>query len=299
MNGPEDIERAIAASHLAYRPYERKKLRFILSAISEYARSRGIGIKDVTALEIGCGSGGVALPAARLGCKVRAFDVDSGEVEVLIARAKELGVEVDARTADGLDYSDGRVYDIVIASEVFEHVADPPALVRNILLHMRPGSRLIVTVPNGYGPWQTLDRLSIRTRLRKSNLLRRLLGRPLYVKQPGRDHCQFYTKSRIVRLFERHGFRLLRFGRSNSVFSISPRLSANQFLGELDARLTDRLPYWMASGWYFVFELGGWKAGIIGEPCSPPALRPPSRRPVLAGPRFPETFPPETECRCA
>lgn len=254
MNCSEQIEWASSVSHLACRPYERKKLRFILSAAAEYARSREMELGDVTVLEIGCGRGGVALPVARLGCCVTAFDVDAEEVAALKARAAELGVKVDARTADGLDYSDGRTYDLIIASEVFEHVADPPRLVENIARHMRPGSRLVVTVPNGYGPWQTLDRLSIRTRVRKSNLLRRLLGKPLYVKQPGRDHCQFYTKGRLMRLFEQRGFRLLDFGTSNSIFSISPRLSANQFLGELDVRITDHLPYWMASGWYFLFE---------------------------------------------
>ena len=74
--------------------------------------------------------------------------------------------------------------------------------------------------------------------------------------QEGRDHCQFYTKSRLTRIFADQSLRLIAFGKSNSIFSISPRLSANQRLGEFDTRVTDRLPYWMASGWYFVFELG-------------------------------------------
>jgi hypothetical protein len=82
-----------------------------------------------------------------------------------------------------------------------------------------------------------------------------LLHKPLYVKQEGRDHCQFYTKSHLTRIFADRSFHLIAFGKSNSIFSISPRLSAMQSFGELDARVTDHLPYWMASGWYFVFEL--------------------------------------------
>ncbi len=254
MTEPQALEQAIAASHLAHRPYERKKLRFILSAIVELAESRATEPSGLSVLEIGCGQGGVALPCAKLGCSVAAFDVDPAEVDVLKARAAELGLQVEAAAADGMTYADGRTYDVVIASEVLEHVGEPPKLVETITRHIRPGSRLIVTIPNGYGPWQTLDRLSIRTRLRKSNLLRRILRKPLYFTQPGRDHCQFFTRGRLLRLFEQRGFRLVGFGKSNSIFSISPRLSANRLLGELDVRVTDRLPYWLASGWYFVFE---------------------------------------------
>lgn len=256
MIDARQLEEAIATSHLAYRPYERKKLRFIIRAIEDYARHHGKQLAQVSVLEIGCGQGGVALPIASLGCPVTAFDVDPDEVAVLNSRAKELGLDLAATVDNGLDYSDGRTYDIVIASEVFEHITHPPSLVSNIARHMREGSRLIVTVPNGYGPWQTLDRLSIRTHIRKSNLLRRLLRKPLYVKQEGRDHCQFYTKSRLTRIFADQSFRLVAFGKSNSVLSISPRLSASQSLGEFDARITDHLPFWMASGWYFVFEVG-------------------------------------------
>lgn len=256
MIDARQLEEAIATSHLAYRPYERKKLRFILSAIEDYARQHGKPLAQVSVLEIGCGQGGVALPIASLGCPVTAFDVDADEVAVLNSRAGELGLDLTATVDNGLDYSDGRTYDIIIASEVFEHITHPPALVANIARHMREGSRLIVTVPNGYGPWQTLDRLSIRTRVRKSNLLRRLLHKPLYAKQVGRDHCQFYTRSRLIRIFADQSLRLIAFGKSNSIFSISPRLSAMQSFGEFDARVTDHLPYWIASGWYFVFELG-------------------------------------------
>ncbi len=256
MISSQQTEEAIATSHLAYRPYERKKLRFILSAIENYARQHAKQLAEVSVLEVGCGQGGVALPIASLGCPVTAFDVDPDEVAVLNSRAKELGLNLSATVDNGLDYSDGRTYDIVIASEVFEHITHPPALVTNIARHMHEASRLVVTVPNGYGPWQTLDRLNIRTRIRKSNLLRRLLRKPLYVRQEGRDHCQFYTKTRLTRIFVDQSLRLIAFGKSNSIFSISPRLSANQSLGEFDARVTDYLPYWMASGWYFVFEMG-------------------------------------------
>lgn len=87
MIEPRQLDEAIAASHLAYRPYERKKLRFILNAIDQFTRDRGRELAEVSILEIGCGQGGVALPIARLGCRITAFDVDADEVAVLNSRA--------------------------------------------------------------------------------------------------------------------------------------------------------------------------------------------------------------------
>jgi hypothetical protein len=32
-------------------------------------------------------------------------------------------------------------------------------------------------------------------------------------------------------------------------------LRKNSLIGRVDIALADQLPYWLASGWYFVFEL--------------------------------------------
>ena len=46
-------------------------------------------------------------------------------------------------------------------------------------------------------------------------------------------------------------------GRSDSFMGIFGSCATkSRSIGKLDTQLADILPYWMASGWYFVFERG-------------------------------------------
>jgi SAM-dependent methyltransferase len=237
-------------------PVDVKKLEFIFSAISNYANSRQKKLNTLHILDVACGRGGITLPLASLQCQVKAFDINEKDVEILRAQANRTGlVNLDVVVDNAFTFEDGKAYDIVIASEVFEHVLDPSKLAANIVKRMMEDSLLIVTTPNGYGPWEIKNRFDIRTYLRKSNYLRRLLNKPLYTNGSGVDHCQFYTKVRLERLFSKFSLSLIRFASSDSFLTIFPSLRRNAFLGNIDIRLADVLPHWLASGWYFVFEL--------------------------------------------
>jgi len=48
-------------------------------------------------------------------------------------------------------------------------------------------------------------------------------------------------------------FRLKDFGKSDSILAIFETRRGPLF-GKADVRLADILPWWLASGWYFVFE---------------------------------------------
>jgi SAM-dependent methyltransferase len=156
---------------------------------------------------------------------------------------------------NGYTFDDGRVYDVVVASEVFEHVLEPSRLAENITRRMAEGSYVVVTTPNGYGPWELKNRIDPCTYLRRWNSLRRLLGKTPYIKGGGVDHCQFYTKGRLLELFSSASLELVDSGKSDSFLTVFTPLRRNALLGRLDTRLADILPYWMASGWYFVFQL--------------------------------------------
>jgi SAM-dependent methyltransferase len=85
-------------------------------------------LKGLRILDIGCGAGVLCEPLARLGAAV--VGVEPGESNIVMARrhAREAGLSIDYRctTAEALADA-GERFDIVLAMEVVEHVADAPA----------------------------------------------------------------------------------------------------------------------------------------------------------------------------
>lgn len=239
------------------KPADIKKLKFIFSALERYASIKNKDIEDLRILEVGHGKGGITFSLVSLGCQVRALDINEKAVEYVQSqinrnKIKNLIVSVD----DGYTFDDGKTYDIVIASEVFEHVLEPLKLAANITRRMVESSYLIVTTPNGYGPWEIKNRVSPISYLIKWNWLRHLLGKSPYVKRRGAGHCQFYTKKRLVKLFSEFSLRLVDFAKSDSFLAMfGPLYRRSALLGNIDIKLADVLPYWLVSGWYFVFEM--------------------------------------------
>lgn len=220
-------------------------------AIADNARAAERRPSDLAVLEIACGMGGVTLPLATLGSRVRALDIQSSDVDTLLRRAAERGVDnITVTVEDALAFDDGRQYDVVVASEVFEHLVDPDALADVVARHTRVGGVLVVTTPNGYGPWETWNLLKLM--LRRWNWLRRLLNKPSH-DGGGREHEQRYTRARLAALFERRGFVLTTSSNSDFVLTLVRRMRSNRVFGSLDTRLGDMVPHWMASGWYFAF----------------------------------------------
>lgn len=247
----------IFISNTIYKdPVDIKKLKFIFTAMDKYASLKNKDIENLRVLEVGCGKGGITFPLASLGCQVRAFDINENSVgyvqsQINTNKIKNLIVTLD----NGYTFNDGKTYDIVIASEVFEYFLEPLKLAANITRRMAEGSYLILTTPNGYGPWELKNRVIPIFYLRKWNLLRHLIGKPPYVKGSGMDRYQYYTKKRLVKLFSKFSLRLVNFSKSDSILTIFSPLRRSAFLGNIDIKLADALPYWLASGWYFIFEM--------------------------------------------
>ncbi len=85
--------------------------------------------EGLTLCDIGCGGGLITEPMARLGFKVTAIDADEEAVSVASAHAAAGSLTVDylCETAESLA-REGRRFDVVLALELIEHVAEPDAL---------------------------------------------------------------------------------------------------------------------------------------------------------------------------
>jgi len=107
-------------------------------------------------LDLGCGAGRHAFEALRRGAQVVALDLDLGElrsVAAMVAAMQEAGevppgasAECAAGDATAMPFPDGR-FDVVIASEILEHVPADQAAMREITRVLAPGGIAAVTVP--------------------------------------------------------------------------------------------------------------------------------------------------------
>ncbi len=95
-------------------------------------------------LDIGCGGGILAEPLARLGAQVVGADPSATNIEVAKLHATESGLAIDYRTTTAEALADaGERFDVVLAMEVVEHVADVTLFVRRCAEMVKPGGLMV------------------------------------------------------------------------------------------------------------------------------------------------------------
>jgi 2-polyprenyl-6-hydroxyphenyl methylase/3-demethylubiquinone-9 3-methyltransferase len=103
-------------------------------------------------LDIGCGAGILSEPLARLGATVVGADPSAENIAVARLHAAEDGLAIDYRcnTAEALADA-GERFDMVLAMEVVEHVADLDLFVRRAAEMVKPGGLMIAATINRTG----------------------------------------------------------------------------------------------------------------------------------------------------
>ncbi len=103
----------------------------------------------LTALDIGCGGGLVAEPLARMGAEVTAIDADPEAIAAARAHGTGRGVSVDYRacSAEALA-AGGACFDLVLALEIVEHVADRDGFLKTLGTLLAPGGLCILSTLN-------------------------------------------------------------------------------------------------------------------------------------------------------
>ncbi|MDQ0304157.1 bifunctional 2-polyprenyl-6-hydroxyphenol methylase/3-demethylubiquinol 3-O-methyltransferase UbiG [Ancylobacter polymorphus] len=106
-------------------------------------------LEGLRLLDIGCGGGLLSEPLARMGADVTGIDPAERNVRIAALHAEESGVPVDYRatTAEALA-DDGERFDVVMAMEVVEHVADVDLFLARAAEMVKPGGLLVAATLN-------------------------------------------------------------------------------------------------------------------------------------------------------
>lgn len=246
----------------------KKRLNFIYDVL------RGLA-PDARILDIGCGNGELlSIPLAEKGLSI--IGVDTDELSLVHARAVAASRGVATATFKPLSsLSDLGTVDAVIASEVIEHVMDPEAFLRRIYDVLRPGGYLILTLPNGRGPFELDQWLWRHNFLFLPGVFHRLEkfatglkerrghGRSAATCNEHDPHINFFTLGRIRPLLRDAGFEQMRFEPRTIVCGNFPSILVQSLavcgiscrrLVSLNASLASHAPPQVCSGWMFVCE---------------------------------------------
>lgn len=106
-------------------------------------------LAGITLLDVGCGAGVLAEPFARLGAEVTGVDPAPDLIAVAKDHAEASGLDVTYRAGAAEELvEEGAAFDIVVASEVLEHVADVEGFVATIARLVKPGGIALFSTIN-------------------------------------------------------------------------------------------------------------------------------------------------------
>ena len=104
-------------------------------------------------LDVGCGAGQIAIPAARAGVKVTGIDIATNLVEQARARAaaEGLSIQFDEGDAEQLPYPDAS-FDVVVSLVGAMFAPRPDEVAAEMMRVCRPGGRIIMVnwTPSGF-----------------------------------------------------------------------------------------------------------------------------------------------------
>lgn len=105
--------------------------------------------RGLRVLDIGCGGGLLCEPLTRLGAAVTGIDAAERNIPVAAIHARQSGLDITYRhtTAEAL-VAEGERFDVVLAMEVVEHVAEPPAFVQSCADLVGPDGLMVMSTLN-------------------------------------------------------------------------------------------------------------------------------------------------------
>lgn len=124
------------------------RLKYIKDCILQYNTE----LKNLKAIDIGCGGGILTIPMARMGMEIHGLDPGKKNIEI----AKKTSLEANLNIKYYADYLENisnshthkEQYDIVTCMEVLEHIDDYKLFLMHLCKLVKPGGLLFVSTIN-------------------------------------------------------------------------------------------------------------------------------------------------------
>ncbi len=154
-------------------------------------------LKDLRILDIGCGGGILSEPLARMGADVVGADPAGANIEAARLHAAEGGLAINYRVTTAEALADaGERFDVVLAMEVVEHVADVSLFIKRCAEMVKPGGMMVAATLN-----RTLKSFALA-----------IVGAEYVLRWlPRGTHSwdKFVTPDELEAAMERHGLRVV------------------------------------------------------------------------------------------
>ena len=205
-------------------------------------------------LDVGCGPGWLAQALTAAGHTVVGVDLEPApDVHTRMSQF------VAADLNEGIPDHVGGDFDLVLAADVIEHLADPARLLTDMAARVRPQGSIIASVPN-ISHWYPRGRIA--------------LGRFDYDQRGVLDatHLRFFTRRRFLRVADEAGLDHL--GHRNTglpldALGMGDKPLVTGTIGRIDRLLVKVWPTLFA--YQFVYELSPWRGGALrNDPGSAP-----------------------------
>lgn len=177
----------------------------------------------LSVLDAGCGGGLLCEPMARLGANVTGVDAGAAAITAAAEHAKAQGLPITYRQATTTDLvAEDQTFDVVLALEIVEHVADVDAFVVDLESLLKPGGLLIMSTLN------RTARSLLGAKIAAEYILR-------WVPKGAHDWRKFLAPAELAAAVRRTGLRVtgtdgMHFDPLHRRWSVSRDLSINYLL---------------------------------------------------------------------